>query len=330
MAIQASERDFIGAAGDRQPNVPLPGALTLLDLPAIYRDFCSELPVDAIQRTKGRETRKGYDTDGYGYQYCIDMLNNVAGLGHWRIISEEVFCDEGEYNNGRKAYEVGYDVVVQIGNWTPAGFEVLAETPRTPGGHVSALKNDARKGALTNAIKKALAFFGIGAAAYRGELDDDNLLPGGREDLQEKTGQNPPPRPQNQPQQNRTQSQPPAQGAGKATDRQLGMVKGTIERAAQAAGFNMTLKDQAFLGAVLSAAGLSAASLDDLTRQEASYLIENAAGLVNQAIFFLETNRSGTHQTPPPGQKQAPPASRGNGQGNSPRNSEGNGRRRLF
>jgi len=323
MAIQAGERDYKGIANDKQSISPLPGALTLLDMPAIYRDLCSELPAGAVQRTNGKETRKGYDTDGYGYQYCVDLLNTVVGLGHWRIIAAEAFCDEGEYSNGRKAYEVGYDVTVQLGNWTPAGFEILAETPRTPGGHVSALKNDARKGALTNAIKKALAFFGIGAAAYRGELDDDNLPPEGRQNRQEKTGQTLPPKPQNQqPPQNRTQNPPPAQSNGKATDRQLGMVKGIIERAAQAAGCNMTLKDQAFLGAVLSAAGLSAASLEDLTRQEASYLIENAAGMVTQVVSFLETNRSDTRQTPPPGQQQAPPASRGNGQGN--------GRRRLF
>ena len=150
----------------------MPGELTLLDLLALYHGFCKELPAEAIQRTKGRETRKGYDTDGYGYQYCIDVLNNVAGLGHWRIISEEVFCDEGEYSTGRKAYEVGYDVIIQLGNWTPGGFQVLAETPKTPGGHVSALKADARKGALTNAIKKAIAFFGIGAATAG--TDDDN------------------------------------------------------------------------------------------------------------------------------------------------------------
>ena len=108
------------AVNDRQTFCALPGALTLLDLPAIYRDLCRELPLEAIQRTKGKETRKGYDTDGYGYQFCVDLLNEVVGFGHWRIIAREAFCDEGEYNNGRKAFEVGYDVTVQLGNWTPA------------------------------------------------------------------------------------------------------------------------------------------------------------------------------------------------------------------
>jgi len=187
--VNQSEHDYSGAAGDGRPTGPLPGELTLLDLAVLYRDFCSELPFDAIQRTKRSETKKGYDTDGYGYQYCIDKMNNIAGLGHWRIIAEEVFCEQGEYSSGRKAYEVGYDVIIQLGNWTPSGFQVLAETPKTPGGHVSALKTDARKGALTNAIKKAIAFFGIGAAAYRGELNDDNLPPEGRQTAQVYTRQ---------------------------------------------------------------------------------------------------------------------------------------------
>lgn len=158
----------------------IPGILTLQDLPKIYLEFCRGLPAEAIQRTKARETRKGYDTDGYGYQWCIDLLNEAAGLGHWRILSSEAFTENTEYSNGRKAYEVGYDVTIQLGNWTTAGFEILAETPCTPGGHISTSRSDARKGALTNAIKKAIAFFGIGAAAYRGELDDDNLPPEGR------------------------------------------------------------------------------------------------------------------------------------------------------
>jgi ABC-type enterochelin transport system ATPase subunit len=79
MTATASKQDFAGATGVHQGTGSLPGELTLIDLPAIYHGFCKELPAGAIQRTKGRETRKGYDTDGYGYQYCIDVLNNLTG-----------------------------------------------------------------------------------------------------------------------------------------------------------------------------------------------------------------------------------------------------------
>lgn len=262
---------------DRQDLVKLPGCLALVDLPGIYQELCRDLPPGAVQRTKGKETRKGYDTDGFGYQWCIDLLNEVVGLGHWRINTREAFCDEGEYTSGRKAYEVGFDVTVQIGNWAPQGFEVLAETPCTPGGHVSSSKSDARKGAFTNAIKKALSFFGIGAAAYRGELDDDNLPPEGRTYGSGKTVS-----------QNRVAG---GSGNGKgtasgnvsgngtgisstATDEQIGLIKGGLNRAAQAAGYpNLTHENQGFLNAVIFNTGFNVNSLEELTRAQASQLI---------------------------------------------------------
>ncbi len=43
------------------------------------------------------------------------------------------------------------------------------------GGHVASAEADARKGAYTNAFKKAAAFFGVGRQAYEGSLDDDNV-----------------------------------------------------------------------------------------------------------------------------------------------------------
>jgi hypothetical protein len=43
------------------------------------------------------------------------------------------------------------------------------------GGHRSADYSDAVKGAITNGFKKASAFWGVGADAYRGTIDDDNV-----------------------------------------------------------------------------------------------------------------------------------------------------------
>jgi hypothetical protein len=40
---------------------------------------------------------------------------------------------------------------------------------------VASSEADARKGAYTNAFKKAAAFHGVGRQAYEGSLDDDNL-----------------------------------------------------------------------------------------------------------------------------------------------------------
>ena len=53
-------------------------------------------------------------------------------------------------------------------------FIVFAEW-LADGGHVASSEADARKGAYTNAFKKAAAFFGCGNAAYEGSIDDDNI-----------------------------------------------------------------------------------------------------------------------------------------------------------
>lgn len=119
-------------------------------------------------------------------------------------------------------------------------------------------------------------------------------------------------------------TKPVSQGqasGNKATDRQLAAVRGCIDRAAQAEGHRLTHSDQAFQTAVLAAAGSSAASLEGLTGREASYIIDNAPGIVRQAVEFLDLNRGGQL---PPWMTQAG----GNGQGAGAAN--GNGRRRLF
>lgn len=110
-------------------------------------------------------------------------------------------------------------------------------------------------------------------------------------------------------------------GASRATERQIAAVRGCIDRSAQSAGCQLTCSDGTFLGAVLAAAGTTAASLVKLTRQEASYIIENAASIVKRAVEFLDLSRDG--QLPPWMAEDA-----GTGQGTGPVN--GNGRRRLF
>lgn len=139
-------------------------------------------------------------------------------------------------------------------------------------------------------------------------------------------------RPQAQPHQGRLQASPragtaqqpagQAQGNGsRATDRQISAIRGCIDRAAQAAGYQLACSDATFLGAALAAAGTTASSLEELTRQEASYIIENAANIVKRAVEFLDLSRD---EQPPPWLTE----DAGTGQGAGTIN--GNGRRRLF
>ena len=152
----------------RQAISGLPGSLTLGDLPGIYRGLCRGLPQREAPVSGGEAAGGAGGPEDPGLQWCMDLLNAVVGLGHWRIVTRETFFQEVEDPGGLRYYEAGYDVSVQLGNWTARGFEVLAETPGTPGGHRSGSRSEARRGALATALKKTLSFFGIGCAPAPG------------------------------------------------------------------------------------------------------------------------------------------------------------------
>jgi hypothetical protein len=128
----------------------------------LYKD----LPEKAEQRTKGSETKKGYDTSGYGYQWLVDVLNDVYGL-EWGYEWELLEVQKGNFSNGRPFF----DITIKIGIWIEKKENIRALV----GGHVSMTFGDALKGAITNGFKKTAAMFGLGSKAYRGQMDDDNI-----------------------------------------------------------------------------------------------------------------------------------------------------------
>jgi len=124
------------------------------------------LPKEAIQRTKGADTRKGYDTTGYGYQYAVNRFNDTLGdkwSFEWNIIKEI----KGQYKNGSGFWDITVSVSINI---TP----ICSIARKCVGGHISKTYADALKGAITNAFKKTAAFWGVGKEAYEGSIDDDN------------------------------------------------------------------------------------------------------------------------------------------------------------
>lgn len=125
----------------------------------------AKMSEEAIQRTRKSETRKGYDTDGYGYQYCVDRFNDVCGDKwgfDWAIVKELDIV----FASGQKAHEV----VVRVGIWVENKDNVRS----CVGGHISGAFGDALKGAITNGFKKTASFWGVGRDAYAGTIDDDN------------------------------------------------------------------------------------------------------------------------------------------------------------
>ena len=143
------------------------------NLQEIYRKLSAAFPEEAIERTKGATTRKGYDTTGIKYQYIVNRLNEVLGVGGFKVTREFVVRDK-QTRNGFAMVEVTCDLTMQLGQWQNGEFICFAEATGT-GGHIGATEADAKKGAFTNGFKKVAAFFGCGWQAYAGVLDDDNV-----------------------------------------------------------------------------------------------------------------------------------------------------------
>lgn len=133
----------------------------------VYSDIqaaIEALPEAAIERTKGVETKKGYDTTGYGYQYLVNILNEVVGVDNWGYDYKVVKEQQGAYKSGTPYYDVTVEITIDILNARRVHV----------GGHQSKTYGDALKGAITNAFKKTVAMFGVGKQVYEGTLDDDN------------------------------------------------------------------------------------------------------------------------------------------------------------
>lgn len=163
----------------------------------IYAELSAPLPIEAKQIALSKDTHKGYDTTGQGYQYHVDRFNQVLGVTGWTW-SYTVFAEDVEkYSSGKPKYIYTVDVSITIKENTE--LELKEDTRHCIGGHDAIARADALKGAITNGFKKTAAFFGVGREAYAGELDDDNKPNPDRDDDRKngngKSTQTPPPPP---------------------------------------------------------------------------------------------------------------------------------------
>lgn len=144
----------------------------------IYAALSAPFPPEAIERTKGSMTGKGYDTAGIRAQFLINRINEVLGAGSYRVhrtIEVRSFTNA----KGRTMHEAVCDMTVELGSYDSDGnWKAWAESIGD-GGHQAASLIDAKKGAHTGALKRCLAGFGIGKDAWEGKLDnapdDDNM-----------------------------------------------------------------------------------------------------------------------------------------------------------
>jgi len=100
---------------------------------------------------------------GYKPQYLIDAMNAVFRIGQWGFeeIASEIVSHQTEKGNSSLAI-AQVKVWIKTIDFMPVGYGQSRVTKGDQG--------DAKKGAQTDAIKKALSYFSIGNRAYHGLL----------------------------------------------------------------------------------------------------------------------------------------------------------------
>lgn len=146
--------------------------LTLEQRREIWVNFSKSFPAEAIERTRGSSTGKGYDTTGIKYIYVTQRLNEVVGIGGWTT-QQNIAVTTTKTKSGRDVYVATCDLHMFLLDFNADGRPFEWAKTFGVGGHQSFTEADARKGAFTNAVKKAAANFGVGYQAYAGTLDDD-------------------------------------------------------------------------------------------------------------------------------------------------------------
>jgi hypothetical protein len=136
------------------------------DLPEIYKLLSKEFPKEAIVKGK---LWYGLETEGPRGQSVINRLNEVLGISHWHY----------EYNvedeTKGKLWSATCGMTLAIGNWSVEKEEggprmnpkFVPLASRSWVGGVSHLsRSEAKKGAITNTLKKCAAAFGVGKEIY--------------------------------------------------------------------------------------------------------------------------------------------------------------------
>jgi len=135
-----------------------------MSLKDLYGEGC-------VERTKKEITRKGYDTTGYGYQFCVNRLNEVLPRFSltWSTQDSIKLIREYPVKSGAIYYEYAGKLTLLFLD----EYNNVVDRKECYGGHQSSTHTDAMKGAFTNAFKKTVALFGVGADAYEGTIDED-------------------------------------------------------------------------------------------------------------------------------------------------------------
>ena len=93
-----------------------------------YEKLSEAMPKEAIQITKKEQTKKGYDTTGYGYQYFVNRFNEILGFENWGYDYKIIRENSGHFKSGSPFNEI----TVELGIWVQSKDNVR----KCAGGHI--------------------------------------------------------------------------------------------------------------------------------------------------------------------------------------------------
>ena len=117
---------------------------------------------DGEPRNVSNDTYSGFT--GYKPQYIVDAMNAVFHIGGWSFeeVAAEIVSHQTEKGTTSTLAIAQVKVSMKGIDFMPVGYGQSRVTKGDLG--------DAKKGAQTDAIKKALSYFSIGNRAYHGLL----------------------------------------------------------------------------------------------------------------------------------------------------------------
>lgn len=126
---------------------------------------------------------------GFKAQFVIDAANVALGVDRWRYEIDDPAINTETTRSGNQVelYEFRLSLFVKLddGTWFCKG-------PNYGGGRGDRDETDGKKAGISDAIKKAFSFWGVGSAAYRGEIAKPTAQMQGRSKRQSSAAAPPP------------------------------------------------------------------------------------------------------------------------------------------
>lgn len=125
----------------------------------IYEKLKAPFPREAYEEDKSR----GFKMTSVKAQYIVERLNDVLGLGAWKLEGEFEKCNSGALFHGKLTIKID-DHLIEVEN---TGFSPVNTNKKNNN------VGDVYKGARTDCLSKCCSWIGIANDVYKGKVNPD-------------------------------------------------------------------------------------------------------------------------------------------------------------